>query len=145
VETYKRILIPTDGSEYTKTAVAHGLMLAKTMGAEVTTLYVLDEASYVFLSDGLSIPNLYAQMEEEGKRAVQHVADEAESMGMKATPLIKRGHPAQTIAETSKDFDLVVMGTLGRTGMSHIMLGSVAERVVRYSACPVLLVRKASD
>jgi nucleotide-binding universal stress UspA family protein len=145
MDIYKRILIPTDGSDYTKAAVSHGLKLAKAMGAEVTALHVLDEAPYYFLSDGLSIPNLFAQLEEEGKRAVQYVVDEGDMMGIKVNQLIKKGHPADTIIEASKDYDLVIMGTLGRTGLSHLMIGSVADKVVRFSTCPVLLVRKTQS
>ena len=142
MDIYKRILIPTDGSEYTKAAVSHGLKLAKAMGAEVTTMHVLDEAPYYFLSDGLSIPNLFAQLEAEGRKAVQYVVDEGDKMGVKVDQRIEKGHPADTIVEASKDYDLVIMGTLGRSGLSHLMIGSVAEKVVRFSACPVLLVRK---
>lgn len=55
--------------------------------------------------------------------------------------MIKDGAPVKVILEQSKNFDVIVMGTLGRTGMSKLLMGSVAERVVRASDCPVLVVR----
>ena len=58
-----------------------------------------------------------------------------------ARGVVKMGDPLSEIVEHSRDFDLVVMGTHGRTGMSHLFLGSVAERVVRSASCPVLTVR----
>ncbi|MBQ6547357.1 MAG: universal stress protein, partial [Candidatus Methanomethylophilaceae archaeon] len=58
---------------------------------------------------------------------------------------IGEGSPVKYIVECSKDFDLIVMGTLGRTGFSKLMMGSVAERVVRYSNCPVMVIRAPED
>ena len=59
--------------------------------------------------------------------------------------MIGEGSPVKFIVESSKDFDLIVMGTLGRTGFSKLMMGSVAERVVRYSNCPVMVIRAPED
>ena len=59
--------------------------------------------------------------------------------------MIGEGSPVKYIVESSKNFDLIVMGTLGRTGFSKLMMGSVAERVVRYSNCPVMVIRAPED
>ncbi len=55
--------------------------------------------------------------------------------------LVIEGSPANEIITASKDYDLIVMGSLGRTGLSHLLMGSVAEKVVRHASCPVLVVR----
>lgn len=137
----KRVLIATDGSDYTKEAVSHGLHLAKVLGAEVTALYVVDQTSFVSFPMDSSIVSVYSLLENEGKRAVEDVVKEGEAMGLKVTPLIIEGSPTRKIVETSADFDLVVLGTLGRSALSKLFMGSVAERVTRYAPCPVLVVR----
>ncbi|OPY31109.1 MAG: Universal stress protein [Methanomassiliicoccales archaeon PtaU1.Bin124] len=138
---YHKILIPTDGSEYTKAATLHGLQLAKMTGAEVTALFVIDDAPYLNVAWGLSFPDLSRVLEDEAKKAMVFVKTEGERLGVKVITSIKRGPPASTIIDDSANFDLIVMGTLGRSGVSHLLLGSVAEKVVRFAKCPVLVVR----
>ena len=137
----KRILIATDGSEYTKEAVSQGLHLAKVLGADVTALYVVDQTSFVSFPMDSSIVSVYSLLENEGKRAVEQVVEEGNSMGVTVTPLIVEGSPTRKIVEIAADFDLVVLGTLGRSALSKLFMGSVAERVTRYAPCPVLVVR----
>ena len=137
----RRILIATDGSEFTKEAVSTGLQLAKTLGAEVTALYVIDQTSFVSFPIDSSIVSVYSLLENEGKRAVEDVRKEGEEMGIKVTPVVAEGSPTRKIVEMAADMDLVVMGTLGRSAISKLFMGSVAERVTRYAPCPVLVVR----
>jgi nucleotide-binding universal stress UspA family protein len=145
MDMYHRILIPTDGSEYTKAATMHGLALAKLTGAEVTALFVMDDEIYMNKSWGpmlpTTLPDLTPALEEEGKKAVGMVQIEGEKMGVKVVTWIERGSPAKIITGDSKKFDLIVMGTLGRSGVAKLLLGSVAEKVVRSAECPVLVVR----
>ena len=138
---YRKILIPTDGSEYTEAAIMHGLGLAKMADAEVTALFVVDETAIMYFPMGPSLPDIYPMLEEEGKKAVGHVLEEGKKMGVKVTTRIERGSPSMVITKDSAMYDLIVMGTLGRSGVSKMLLGSVAERVVRLSQCPVLVVR----
>ena len=65
----------------------------------------------------------------------------AEEAGVKATLEVKEGTPVKVILDESANYDIIVMGTLGRTGMSKLLMGSVAERVVRAASCPVMVVR----
>lgn len=141
MEDMKRILIATDGSEYTKEAVSKGLKLAKILGAEVTALYVIDQTSFVSFPMDSTIVSVYSLLENEGKRAVDEVKAEGDQMGVKVTPVVVEGSPTRKIVEMAADFDLVVMGTLGRSAISKLFMGSVAERVTRYAPCPVLVVR----
>lgn len=141
MQEMKKVLIATDGSEYTKEAVSTGLHLAKILGAEVTALYVIDQTSFVSFPIDSSIVSVYSLLENEGKRAVEEVKTEGEGMGVKVSTVVAEGSPTRKIVETAAEFDLVVIGTLGRSALSKLFMGSVAERVTRYAPCPVLVVR----
>jgi nucleotide-binding universal stress UspA family protein len=145
MNSFKKILIPTDGSEYTKTAIAKGLALAKSMDAEVTAMYVVDQTSFINFPMDSTIVSVYSLLEKEGKEAVDYIVAEGQKIGVKVNPVIEEGAPARKITEASKNFDLIVMGTLGRTGVSKILLGSVAEKVVRYAQCPVMVIRSEME
>jgi nucleotide-binding universal stress UspA family protein len=146
MELYQRILIPTDGSEYTNSATMHGLALAKLAGAEVTALFVIDDDVYMTKTWGpampTTVPDLTKVLEDEGKKAVALVQSEGEKMGVKVLTKIEWGSPASVIVKESGKFDLIIMGSLGRTGVSKFLMGSVAEKVVRFAECPVLVVKK---
>lgn len=141
MEDIKKILIATDGSEYTKEAVSQGLHLAKVLGAEVTALYVIDQTSFVSFPIDSSIVSVYSLLENEGKRAVEEVKKDGEQLGVKVTTIVAEGSPTRKIVEMATNMDLVVIGTLGRSALSKLFMGSVAERVTRYAPCPVLVVR----
>lgn len=141
MDEIRKILIATDGSDYTKEAVTTGLKLAGVLKAEVTALYVIDQTSFVTFPVDSSIVSVYPQLENEGKRAVEEVRKEGEAMGVKVTPVVAEGSPTRKIIEMAADFDLVVLGTLGRSALGKLFIGSVAERVTRYAPCPVLVVR----
>jgi len=138
---FKHILVPTDGSEYTRAAISKGLELAKLMGADVTALYVVDQTSFINFPMDSTVVSVYSLLEKEGKDAVDYVKSEGEKLGVKVEVSIVEGAPARKIVEASATHDLVVMGTLGRTGFSKLLLGSVAERVIRFARCPVLVVK----
>ena len=142
---FKNILIPTDGSEYTKQAIAKGLELAKLTGAEVTALYVVDQTSFINFPMDSTIVSVYTLLEKEGKDAVEYVRQLGQDMGVKVNVRIEEGSPARKIVDDSKDYDLIVMGTLGRTGISKLLLGSTAEKVVRFAVCPVLVIRASKE
>jgi nucleotide-binding universal stress UspA family protein len=137
---YNRILIPTDGSEYSKEATDHGLALAKMTGAEVTALFVVDEGS-ILSRNVPNVPNLIPTLEDEGNKAVAYIKSEGEKRRVKVKTRIERGSAAQVIIKDTRDYDLVVMGTHGRSGVSKLVMGSVAEKVIRLAECPVLVVR----
>ncbi|MGD0817393.1 MAG: universal stress protein [Methanomassiliicoccales archaeon] len=134
----KRLLIPTDGSENTNPAIAQGLALARVFGAEVTALSVVDQAA---VSHRKSHEETERSPFEACREATEMIANEGRGLGITVNPLILTGTPSDEIVKASADHDLVVMGTVGRTGLAHIRLGSVAERTVRHAKCPVLVVR----
>ncbi len=138
---FKNILVPTDGSEYTKAAVREAVELAKLSGGKVTALYVLDQSVFTNMPMDTAVMNVYNTLEKEGKAAVDFVRDLAAENNVEAEVSIKEGTPVKVILDESSNYDIIVMGTLGRTGMSKLLMGSVAERVVRAAQCPVLVVR----
>lgn len=142
---FKSILVPTDGSEYTKFAVREAIDLAAAIGAKITAVYVLDRALFSNMPMDTAVLNVYTVLEKEGKEAVEYVKAEGKKRGVEVDVKVVEGTPVKTIVEMSGDYDLVVMGTLGRTGFSKLMLGSVAEKVVRYSSSPVLVVGKPAE
>ncbi len=139
--TFKNILVPTDGSEYTKAAINNAVEMAKKYSAKVTALYVIDQTVFVNMPLDSAVMNTYSLLKKEGENAVSYVSDLCKKNGIEFETKIVEGAPVKCIVDASKDFDIIVMGTLGRTGFSKLMMGSVAERVVRYSDCPVLVVR----
>lgn len=139
---YERILVPTDGSENAGSVADQAVNLAEAFDAEIHALYVINTGALPspeieFREDFVSTG------EEIGKEAVGAIADDARAKGVDVTTAIVRGTPYEAILDYADDHDvdLIVMGTHGRSGLSHFLLGSVAERVIRRSETPVLLVR----
>ena len=138
---FGKILVPTDGSEYTKPAIKQAVELAKLTGGEITALYVLDQTVLTNMPMDTAVMNVYKTLEKEGQEAVDFVLNEAKEAGVPVTVAVKEGTPVKVILEESPNYYVIVMGTLGRTGMSKLLMGSVAERVVRAASCPVMVVR----
>jgi nucleotide-binding universal stress UspA family protein len=140
---YKKILIATDGSEYTKNAVDHGIDLAKNTGAKLLTVYVVDTAAFASIPMDAAWESMYELLRQEGDVAMKYVTEKAGEEGMEVEANIIEGHPADEIIKYSEknSISLIVLGTLGKSGLDRFLLGSVAEKVVRNSKIPVLVVR----
>ncbi|RNI12977.1 universal stress protein [Methanohalophilus sp. RSK] len=139
----EKIMIATDGSENVKNAVSWGIELAKATDAKVKAVYVLPPVSVSIASRGEKwADSLRNHLKDEGKGATEYVVDAGKKANVEVEPLIIEGNPADGITKfaTENGIDLIVMGTLGRTGISHLLLGSVAENVVRHSKTQVLVV-----
>lgn len=143
----RRILVPTDFSETSDAALDYALPLAERLGASLQLLHVLDDP---FVTEGLSseayiteAPPLRTAMLQDAQERLAHRAIPATPGTVRVETEVLFGHGAKTIAEyaANLDMDLIVMGTHGRTGVAHFLLGSVAERLVRTAPCPVLTVR----
>ena len=144
---YERILVPTDGSDATREAVQQAVDLAAEHGATIHALYVVNSASFAGLPMDSSWENVSAMLSEEGSTALDGVTAIAEGQGVDVVRELSDGNPAREIVRYAEDedCDLVVMGTHGRGGIDRLLLGSVAEKVVRSSAVPVLTVRVGAD
>ncbi len=140
---YNKILIATDGSEHTKKAVEYGIELAKISGAQLHAIYVVDTAAFASIPMDAAWESMYELLKQEGELSIKYVADNAEAEGILIEKNIIEGHPADEIIKYSEknNISLIVMGTLGKSGLDRFLLGSVAEKVVRNSKIPVLVVR----
>jgi len=144
---YDKILVPTDGSDEGDRAVAHAADLAAAHGAELVAVYVVNTASYGGLPMETSIEGITQVLENEGESALDRVRELAAARDVAVTGRLVQGTPSREIVATGdgEDCDLIVMGTHGRGGLNRLLLGSVAERVVRRSPIPVLTVRVGGD
>ena len=137
---YKKILVPTDGSEFAQKAEKHALFLAKTTGADI---YALSENNFV---NGLPLDDEVYQLNQLLKQRSEDNIKEFEEMdetsGIKFHGIIREGSPAKTILEVAKeeDIDLIVIGSSGKSGFDRFIMGSVAEKVVNAAKCAVLVI-----
>ena len=139
---FTKILIATDGSEYTKNAVDYGIDLAKNTGAKIHAVYVVDTAAFASIPMDAAWESMYGLLRQEGDEATKYVADKAEALGLEVDRNTIEGHPADEIIKYAEknSMSIIVMGTLGKSGLDRFLLGSVAEKVVRNSTIPVLVV-----
>jgi nucleotide-binding universal stress UspA family protein len=141
----KKILVPTDFSTGAKTALKQAMALARPLGAQLTVLNVFPLPNYI-LPDGtvfLAEAPTLAQIATRATAALDELKKSLSAEGLSVHVEAVAGAPADEIVRLAKEggFDMIVMGTHGRTGLAHLLIGSVAERVVRLSPCPVLTVR----
>jgi nucleotide-binding universal stress UspA family protein len=132
VRTLQSILVPIDGSPPSLAALDHAITLARDYDATVTVLHVTP------VGDPLSAEN-----RREADRAMADAIDRAGGELGHIGRLSATGDPVREIVEAARGMDMIVMGTHGRSGRIHALLGSVAEGVVRNAPCPVLTVRDA--
>ena len=141
---WKRICCPVDFSETSRVALETSAGLAKREGAELALVYVLEMPAAV-----AEFPMLPAEFLEQTTREVEKKLERwrSEAEGLRGGPVraeVVSGSPAGEIVRHARagGFDLLVVGTHGRTGIRHLVLGSVAERVIREAHCAVLVVRR---
>lgn len=144
---YDCILVPTDGSTEGERAVEYAIDLARTHDATLRAIYVVNAASYGGLPMETAWDGISDALRDEGQAAVDRVEELAEERGVRVDTAVLEGSPSRVIVDEAQPekCDLVVMGTHGRGGIDRLLLGSVAERVVRSSPVPVLTVRVGED
>ena len=148
--TITRILVPTDFSETSDAALAYAKTLAEAFGASLHLLHVFEDpymtAAYAPEVYTPLAPGLREVTLRDTEACLADRLSAAEKARFRGTTEIVSGLTAKQIVEYASDktIDLIVMGTHGRRGMAHLMLGSVAEHVVRTATCPVLTVRGAA-
>lgn len=137
-----RILVAVDFSDCSLEALEYAVQAAKEFGASVSLVHVVEPASY-----GLDFTLVHAGDAQRAMAALQKRLDEFaalfEGQGIRAGARLQSGTPGETIVNAAREAgaDLIVMGTHGRRGFSHLVSGSVAEAVLRHAACPVLTVK----
>lgn len=140
--TYDKILVPTDGSKAAVDAADEAFDLADQLDAEVLVVSVVEDA----LVDDKIYGNPPADVErvrEIATNATEDLVEEAESRGIDADPVVVQGSPASEVIEQAEKSgaDMIAMGTHGRSGLDRVLLGSVADKVVRQADVPVLTIR----
>ena len=145
---FKRILVPLDGSELSETALPMALTLAEKYHGQIILLRAVEQTtslSYVTHANALQLrARLIANLSIEVHLYLRDKQQEIGKQGYNVEILVADGSPAESIIEaaTSRDIDLVVMSTHGRGGVARWTAGSVADKVLRYCPCPILLVRQ---
>ena len=142
------LLSPVDFSDASDHALDYAIDLAFKLGARVHIIHVWQPPTYA-LADGIFIPpgdylsNYMLDLQEQLDKCVARYADR----GVTLQGNLIEGVPYTTIIQTAQEIqaDLIVMGTHGRTGLTHALVGSVAEKVVRLAPCPVLVTRGATE
>jgi nucleotide-binding universal stress UspA family protein len=140
----RNILVATDFSEPSGVAMAYGRDLARTNHARLHVLHSVDDVNLRSSMEGGLLGDLQGQLEASARRDLDSLMRDDDRTALGAVAVIRRGvNPADTIVDYAKEnsIDLIVTGTHGRGAIQHLLMGSVAERVVRTAPCPVLTVR----
>jgi len=142
----KHVLVPTDFSETSDVALKYGKAFAAAFGATLHVVHVIEEPygqPWAVEAYGFSLAALQDEWIKEAKGRMEKILTDEERASLKAVTTTVLGHPVMEIQRYAKDnnIDLIVMGTHGRGPLGHVVMGSVAERLVRKSPCPVLTVR----
>jgi len=137
----ERILVPTDFSECSVRARSYACELADRFSAEIHLLHVVPPMAFPGYVD--PIPDHFAHLEEGAQRELEAWNDPALEKATRVARSVALDTPFVGIIRHARDndIDLIVMGTHGRSGLTHALLGSVTEKVVRKAPCPVLTVR----
>jgi len=142
----KKILVPCDFSSYAEHAFAWAVRLAQQSTAEIVLIYavpIFSHVSYTEIPILVDIPKIEAELIAEGEKQLRTFLSEHNTGNVQIEPRAMLGDPFSVICCVAEEehVDLIVLGSHGRTGLSHVFLGSVAERVVRHAPCPVLVAR----
>src|SRR5437762_4071522 len=142
----KNILVATDFEDAAETALTYGRTIAQTFGATLHLLHVTDDVRVAATAAEFYVPfdpTLQAEVDEAARIRLESLVIDSEGRGPRTKTAIRTSHvPAAVVVEYAREsnIDLIVMGTHGRKALAHLLMGSVAERVVRTAPCPVLTV-----
>jgi nucleotide-binding universal stress UspA family protein len=153
---YKKILVPIDKAGYKGKVIIHGIKLAKALGSEITVIHVIDDASFVNRgTDGDDFSHernkeTYQEAYEDAiKKQAEKILGEARLIGEKEGIRVDTEvvNDVQSVAEAiieyakKKNFDLILLGTKGLSGLEKFLLSSIASQIISHAHCPVLAVR----
>jgi nucleotide-binding universal stress UspA family protein len=146
--TLRRILIPIDFSPHSEQALKYGMALAEKFGAELFLIHAFQDVAIYQTEVVSGAPPIMPPVEQltaSARGEMQRLVQEKNLQRFGAHTDIVEGAPVEEIVDYAKDkdIDLIVMGTHGRGWLAHVLMGSVAEKVVRKAPCPVLTVRLA--
>jgi nucleotide-binding universal stress UspA family protein len=143
----RSILLPTDFSACGNYALSYAASLARTFGASIICVHVIEPmvptVGYSGMTEPLPIADISDQLEDSAERELPKLAECEECAGLAVEELIVHGEAASEIVRVAQDrqVDLIVVSSHGRTGLGRMLFGSTAEAVVRHAPCPVLVVK----
>jgi len=141
----KKILVPIDFSDYSKSALKYATEFAKQFESKILLIYVVEPMIYPadFSMGQVAIPSSDIDFTSKAEEELKKLASEINS-SLNVEVVIKTGKPFVEINDTAaeKDIDLIIIATHGHTGVEHLLFGSTAEKVVRKAPCPVLTIRE---
>lgn len=145
--TIKRVLVATDFSDASSAALAYACAFADRFSASIHLLHVLEDlASHAWTTEVYvaALPGVHEEMERQARERLEQQMSADARQRYDAVLALRGGSPFVEIVRYAREerIDLIVMGTHGRGAIAHMLLGSVAERVVRKAPCPVLTVRQ---
>ncbi len=140
----KRILVPIDFSDCSKKALQYAIPFARQFGAELILLHVVQVNYYAGDFGTVDVALLEGEMRKNGQRQLDSLATEMASRDLSFKTEVRTGRTTSEIVNLANETntDLIILATHGHTGLKHVLLGSVAENVVRHAPCPVLIVRE---
>lgn len=140
----RSILVPIDFSAHSARALDDALDLAKQFGATIHVMHAYHLPALIGMPDEIVIPaDFWTGVRDAAARKLEKAVERVRGAGVKCESHLLESAPSQAIVElaTKLGADLIVIGTRGLTGLKHVLLGSVAERVLRTAPCPVLAVK----
>lgn len=144
--TIKKVLVPIDFSDYSKSALKYAINFAKSFNAEMLLVYVVEPIIYPpdFSMGQIAMPSINIDWDTRAKEELEKLAKNEVGTVKAVKTIVKTGKPFVEIIETAneEDADLIIIATHGHSGVEHILFGSTAEKVVRKAPCPVLTLRE---
>ena len=140
----RRILIPLDFSHHAEAILEWGAHLAKEHGSQVILVHAYHlPVEFQQLEGAYLPPDFWTNVKTEAQQVLERHAEQLRAQGVAVETVVREGYPATVIQEEAEEqhADLIVIGTRGLSGLKHLLLGSVAERVVQKAPCPVLTVK----
>jgi nucleotide-binding universal stress UspA family protein len=160
IDNFKKIMIATDGSDCSKQAVDKGIEFARLSGGTVYAVYVVSTVEFSAVDGGDYLSSIgmnpylgsiyeamYDAMKKQGQQAVNYVKGLGEKKGVNVETVLLEGHPADELIKYAEEekMDIVIMGTIGKTGLDRLLLGSVTGNLVRHSKVPVMVIREKCE
>jgi nucleotide-binding universal stress UspA family protein len=143
--SFKRILLPVDGSDYSDLATDKAVELAKLADSVITVFFVRDRAGFVQPITGATATDADALLSAEEKNIVGSTEEKIKRARVQCTVRIGEGNPGREICGISDLYDIIVMGTAGRSGIRKVLMGSVTQYAIEHASCPVMAVKIRSE
>jgi len=140
-------MIATDGSVCSRIAASRGIELARLSGGTVYAVYVVSTEYFSSMAVDFDRERMYEALRKEGCKAVSYINERGELKNVNVETVLLEGHPADELIRFAEEekMDIIVMDMIGRTGLDRLILGSVAEKVIRHSKVPVMVVKEKCD